>query len=101
MGESVYRESLVRLLAIHVLHRSRRRVIVTDRMVSYRHGENRMDIPIWRIDDVDFRRSLGHAGTLLITDHDGLTTTIKNLAHAEQAREDIRQRLRTLLAPPA
>lgn len=116
-GESVYRESLGKLLTVHILlmfvfigiitiwfaliHWRLNRLIVTDRMVSYkRGGRSSNDIPVNRIDNIHVHRSLWDrmfgCGTLIISAGGGVPTAVKNLGNVEEARQDIEARMMTI-----
>lgn len=107
MGETVYKEPLGGLLTLHILlcfllvgfvtlpvalvRWSRRRLIVSDQALTLQRGARSRTIPINRIDNINVQRPGGRAGTLLIS-AGGVPTAVK-VARAEQAHEDIQQRI--------
>ena len=115
MGETVYREPLGGLLTINILlcfflvgfitlpialiRWANRRLIVRDQAVTLQRGAASNTIPIHRIDYINvWRRPGGDAGTLLISAR-GVPTSVR-VAQAEQARQDIQQRILNLQQQP-
>ncbi len=114
-GATVYRLSLAKLLTIHIalcfvmvgfvtlpvalLRRSKTRLVVTDRNLSFTTGVTSVTtnaIPLTRVDNVHTERSVWDrmfgCGTLVVSAGGGTPTRITNLANVDKARADIEAR---------